>query len=128
MLDAFSSDANPVHLLTREALAGYLTRLAPNGVIVVHVSNRHMELASVVAAVGAAEGLVAYVKQDDQANDLLKDYRANAEVVVLAKSVDDIGDLPSRHGWTRLKSNGVAAWTDDYSDVLRAILRKALGH
>jgi hypothetical protein len=129
VLDAFSSDAIPVHLLTREAFAGYLTRLAPNGAIAVHVSNRHMELASVVAAVGAAEGLVAYMKRDDQANDLLKDYRANAEVVVLAKSVADFGDLPSRRGWTRLESMpGVAAWTDDYSDVLRAILRKASGH
>jgi hypothetical protein len=129
VLDAFSSDAIPVHLLTREAFAGYLTRLAPNGVIIVHVSNRHMELASVVAAVGAAEGLIAYVKQDDQANDLLKDYHANAQVVVLAKSTADLGDLPSRSGWTRLdRVAGVAAWTDDYSDVLRAILRKALGH
>ena len=126
VLDAFSSDAIPVHLLTREAFAGYLTRLAPNGVIAVHVSNRHMELASVVAAVGAAEGLVAYVKQDDQANDLLKDYRANAEVVVLAKSAADFGDLTSRRGWARLEPvPGVAAWTDDYSDVLRAIVRKA---
>jgi hypothetical protein len=129
VLDAFSSDAIPVHLLTREAFAGYLTRLAPNGAIAVHVSNRHMELASVVAAVGAAEGLVAYMKRDDQANDLLKDYRANAEVVVLAKSVADFGDLPSRRGWARLEPMpGIAAWTDDYSDVLRAILRKASGH
>jgi hypothetical protein len=48
---------------------------------------------------------------------------------LLAKSVADFGDLPSRRGWTRLESMpGVAAWTDDYSDVLRAILRKASGH
>jgi len=127
VLDAFSSDAIPVHLLTREAFAGYLARLAPNGVIAVHVSNRHMELASVVSAVGAAEGLVAYVKQDDQANDFPKDYRANAQVVVLAKSAADFGDLPYRRGWTRLDPTpSVAAWTDDYSDILRAILRKAL--
>ena len=58
VLDAFSSDAIPVHLLTREALRGYLARLAPGGVILMHISNRHMELAKVVAAVGAAEGLV----------------------------------------------------------------------
>jgi predicted O-methyltransferase YrrM len=128
VLDAFSSDAIPLHLLTREAFAGYLTRLAPNGVIAIHVSNRHMELSSVVAAVGAAGGLVAYGKQDSQANDFLKDYRANAKVVVLAKSVADVGDLPSRRGWTRLAPvPGIAAWTDDYSDVLRAILRKKLG-
>ena len=129
VLDAFSSDAIPVHLLTREAFAGYLTRLAPNGVIVVHVSNRHMELASVVSAVGAAEGLIAYVKQDDQANEFLKDYRANAQVVVLAKSVGDFGDLPARRGWRQLEPVlGITGWTDDYSDVLRAILRKMLSN
>ncbi len=44
VLDAFSSDAIPVHLLTREALAGYLARLDAGGVLVLHISNRHMEL------------------------------------------------------------------------------------
>ena len=129
VLDAFSSDSIPVHLLTREAFAGYLTRLAPDGMIVAHVSNRHMELAGVVSAVGAAEGLIAYVKQDDQANPSLKDYRANAKVVALAKSVADFGDLPARRGWRRLEPpQGAATWTDDYSDVLHAILRKMLAH
>jgi hypothetical protein len=118
-----------VHLLTREACAGYLTRLAPDGMIVAHVSNRHMELAGVLSAVGAAEGLIAYVKQDDQANPSLKDYRANAKVVALARSVADIGDLPARRGWRRLEPPlGAATWTDDYSDVLHAILRKMLAH
>src|SRR5262249_52669508 len=57
VLDAFSSDSIPVHLLTQEAFAGYLSRLPPHGVIVAHISNRHMELGRVVAAVGAANGL-----------------------------------------------------------------------
>jgi spermidine synthase len=128
VLDAFSSDAIPVHLLTREALGGYLTRLHPRGVIVMHVSNRHMELASVVAAVASAEGLAAHVKQDDRANDFRRDYRANAQVVVLARHAADLGDLPSARGWRKLDPTpGVAAWTDDYSDVLHAILRKKFG-
>jgi spermidine synthase len=128
VLDAFSSDAIPIHLLTHEALVGYLMRLAPHGVIAMHVSNRHMELASVVAAVGRAEGLTTYVKQDDQANNFLTDYRANAEVVALARSTADLGDLPSRHGWRKLDPTpGVAEWTDDYSDILHAVLRKKFG-
>jgi hypothetical protein len=126
VLDAFSSDAVPVHLLTREALHGYLARLGPHGVIVFHVSNRHMELASVVAAVGAAEGLVAYFKQDAGANDFHNDYRANSEVVAMARAVTDLGDLPSRPGWRRIELK-IAAWTDDYSDILRSILRKEFG-
>jgi predicted O-methyltransferase YrrM len=125
LLDAFSSDSIPVHLITREAFAGYLGRLAPNGAIVIHISNKHMELASVVAAVAAKVGLVSYFKRDHRANDFLK---ANTEVMVLARSAGDLGDLPSRPGWTRKEPvPGVAAWTDDYSDVLRAILRRKFG-
>jgi predicted O-methyltransferase YrrM len=125
VIDAFSSDAIPVHLLTREALAGYLSRLTPGGMIAMHVSNRHMELASVVAAVGAAEGLTTAWKQDRTANDFARDFRANAEVVALARHVSDFGDLLKRPGWRPLVPRpDVPAWTDDYSDVLRAILRK----
>jgi hypothetical protein len=113
-----------VHLLTREAFAGYLTRLAPKGVLSVHVSNRYMELAKVVAAVGATEGLVAYFKQDNTKND---DYRASAMVVALARDVADLGDLPSRPGWRKVEGGGVAPWTDDYSNVLGAIFRKKFG-
>jgi spermidine synthase len=127
VLDAFSSDAIPVHLLTREALGMYLERLTPHGVIAFHVSNRNMELASVIAAFGKAEGLAIYDKQDDQVSDFTKDYRANAEVVVLARDAADLGDLPSLRGWRKLDATpGVAEWTDDYSDILRAILRKRL--
>jgi protein-L-isoaspartate O-methyltransferase len=68
IIDAFSSDAIPVHLMTREAVAGYLSRLEDDGVLVVHISNRHMELGRVVAAVGAAEGLVTYFRRDDRPN------------------------------------------------------------
>jgi len=126
VLDAFSSDAIPVHLLTREALHGYLTRLELHGVIAFHVSNRRMELASVVAAVGATEGLTAYFKEDRGANDFLNDYRANSQVVVMARAVTDLGDLPAGSGWRRIEPK-VVAWTDDYSDILRSILRKELG-
>ena len=56
-------------LATDETLRGYLARLSPHGVIVMHISNRHMELAKVVAAVGASEGLVTFGKADDKAKD-----------------------------------------------------------
>jgi hypothetical protein len=127
ILDAFSSDAIPVHLLTREAFAGYLARLAPGGAIVVHISNRHMELASVVGAVAKAEGVIAIAKQDDQANQVLSDFRANALVAVVAREPSALGDLAAKPGWRRIEPGDVAAWTDDYSNILSAILRKKLG-
>ena len=125
MLDAFTSDAVPVHLITREALRGYLARLTPRGVIMMHISNRHMELANVAAALGAAENLVVFTKRDDRANDFAADYRANAHIAMLARNVADLGPLPEQ-GWVRAGATKVAPWTDDYSDIIGAILRKKM--
>jgi hypothetical protein len=127
ILDAFSSDAIPVHLLTREAFAVYLSHLAPHGVIVVHVSNQNMELVSVVGAVGLAEGLVAYVKYDPASFGSDHPFRTNARAVALARDRSDFGDLTAREGWHPIVNQGVAAWTDDYSNVLGAIIRKKFG-
>jgi len=124
VLDAFSSDTIPVHLLTREAFGAYLSRLTANGTIVAHVSNRHLELVSVVAAVAATQGLVAYVKYDRTPLDTEHTYRYNSIVMALARKADDLGDLPAREGWRRATSDGVAPWTDDYSNVLGALIRK----
>src|SRR5262249_1151638 len=88
VLDAFSSDSIPVHLLTQEAFAGYLSRLAPHGVIVAHISNRHMELGRVVAAVGAANGLTTFIKHDTQDN-LQQEFYAKSIVAVLARDAAD---------------------------------------
>ena len=128
VIDAFSSDAIPVHLLTREAVTGYLSRLEKGGVIVMHISNRHMELDRVVAAVGAAERLVSYIKQDNRPEIVPPDYKSNAIVVALTRDPANLGNLPKLSGWRRLALDPrVAAWTDDYSDIVGAILRKKLG-
>ena len=124
MADGWRLMANGWRLMA----GGYLARLTPRGLVVMHLSNRHMELASVVATLAQAQGLTAYVKQDDRANDFVNDYRANANVAVLARNLADLGDLPTRRGWRKLEPTpGVSEWTDDYSDVLHAILRKKLG-
>ena len=128
VLDAFSSDVIPVHLLTREALAGYLAHLNPGGALVLHISNRHMELARVVAAMGAAEGLVTYVKEDRRPDAVPNDFKMNALVAALARSPKDLGDLVSSPGWHEIKPDQrVPAWTDDYSNIFGAIVRKKLG-
>ena len=128
ILDAFSSDVIPVHLLTREALQGYLTRLEEDGVVVMHISNTYMELGSVVAALGAAEGLTVFIKQDHRPKTSPFDFKANSLVAVLARQRADLGDLPLRPGWREIRPvPGVPAWTDDYSNILGAILRKQLG-
>jgi hypothetical protein len=127
-LDAFSSDAIPVHLLTREAFSGYLQSLAPKGMIVAHISNRHMELAPVVGAVAASHGLTAYAKLDRTPQSILKDYKANALLAVIARSEADLGDLPRQEGWKKIEPGQAAVWTDDYSNILGAILAKKFSH
>ena len=64
-----------------------------------HISNRYMELADTVAAVGAAEGLGAFIKIDDRTQTSSPDYKMNAEVVALARRPEDVGDLRVRPGW-----------------------------
>jgi len=127
VLDAFSSDAIPSHLLTREALRSYLARLTPRGIIIAHISNRHLELANVAAAVAAAEGLFTIVRVDDKATQFMTDFHAAALVAVLARNEADLGALPSVEGWHKVDGGNVAPWTDDYSDIIGAMLRKKLG-
>jgi hypothetical protein len=128
VLDAFSSDVIPVHLLTREAIRGYLSRLDRHGALVLHISNRYLELADVVAAIAREEGLTAEGKIDRRPDSVPYDYRTNAQVVVLARSSDTLRGLERVPGWAPLPFDPrVAAWTDDYSNILGAVLRKQFG-
>jgi len=126
VLDAFSSDAIPTHLLTREALRSYLAHLSPQGMLLLHISNRHLELAKVVAAVGATEGLTTLVKRDRNQIDFAADLHTAAMVAALARNDADLGDLRGADGWEKTDAAGVVAWTDDYSDIIGAMLRKKL--
>jgi hypothetical protein len=128
VLDAFSSDVIPVHLLTREAIQGYLSRLGRHGALVLHISNRYLELADVVAAIAREEGLASEGKIDVRPDTVPWNYRTNAQVVVLARSSDTLRDLERVPGWAPLpRDPRVAAWTDDYSNIFGAVLRKQFG-
>jgi hypothetical protein len=126
MLDAFSSDSVPVHLLTREAVSLYLSKLTPGGVIGFNVSNRYLELASVVNEVAASQGLVSYQKLDTAITgaEFKKNMYASAFVVVMARREEDLAGLRNRPGWSKYQAAGsVRAWTDDYSNILSAFWR-----
>jgi hypothetical protein len=124
VLDAFSSDAIPVHLLTSDAFRGYLSRLSPHGVILVHISNRHLDLAPVVANVAQSLGLVAFLKYDQNAGGFFTDLHANARVMLLARDPRDLGAAQS---WAQVRPDpSSATWTDDYSNILGVMLRKKL--
>lgn len=130
VLDAFSSDVVPVHLLTREAVGQYLGRLKPGGAIAFHISNRYLELASVIAEVGATHGLVTIVRRDDTVSkeDIRRNMYAGSLVAVVARSAGDLATLTARPGWRLQEADGsVRPWTDDYSNILAAIWRLHTG-
>ena len=77
---------------------------------------------------GATEGLSALVKTDSNQIDFTSDLRAAAMVAALARNEADLGSLLGTPGWEKAAAGGVVAWTDDYSDIIGAMLRKKLGH
>jgi SAM-dependent methyltransferase len=120
MLDAFNSDSIPAHLVSREAVRMYLTKLKPDGLILFHVSNRYMDVESLATAVALDAGLQGRVRYDD---DEEAPGKATSDYVVVARHSEDFGELNEDENWTTIeKPNGIQPWTDDYSNML-AIVR-----
>ncbi|MBL9123130.1 MAG: fused MFS/spermidine synthase, partial [Planctomycetaceae bacterium] len=119
-LDAFSSDAIPVHLLTREALELYLQKLDPRGVLVFHISNKYLDLAGVLADLAGSLGLEARVRTDsDLTKADLAAGKAPSRYLVLARNAADVGNLARSPQWKLLVPRPAERlWTDDYSNVL----------
>jgi spermidine synthase len=125
VIDAFSSDAVPMHLLTREALQLYLGKLAPNGLLALHVSNRHLDLVSVAGAVARSiPGAVAALADDRPANPGFD--RSVSQVVFVAKSQAALAPVLAWKDAKAIEAGAVQPWTDDFSDILGAILRRYL--
>ena len=119
VLDAFSSDAIPMHLLTQEAIGVYLSRLAPHGVLAVHVSNRHLRLDGLVGRLAAAHGLVALDMRDLARSDDWPKDKTPSHWLVLARAREDLGTLAQDPAWTAPPADpGEPLWTDDFSNIL----------
>jgi len=121
VVDAFSSDSIPVHLLTREALRIYVSRLNPGGIIITHISNNHLDLTGVVTETAASEGLIARLWDEDEVaggDPMIK----FSTVMLLARKDDDFGELKS---WDLQKPEpGEYPWSDDFSNLLGPLIAK----
>ena len=123
IVDAYSSDAIPIHLATQEAMKIYKDKLAPQGAVVMHVSNRHLELESVVVGIADANELKSWVYDEDSGRD--DEYIFATDVVVCAREEADIGKLASSDKWTETEpTENQRVWTDDYSNILGAVYRR----
>ncbi|RMG15467.1 MAG: hypothetical protein D6731_08370 [Planctomycetota bacterium] len=124
VMDAFSSDAVPVHLLTTEAFALYLRRLAPEGLLVLNVSNRVLDLEPLVAAQARRLGLVGRARRLARVPAELRrrDGAARSHCVVLARRAELLAFLGPR--WRALPVEDLPRpWTDDRVDLLAALAR-----
>jgi hypothetical protein len=116
ILDAFSSDSIPVHLLTREAVEMYFSKLSRDGILLVHITNRYVNLAPVLAKLADECGFVDRLRDDEQDYEIGKD---GSTWVLLARNEEDLGGLAGNPDWQKIERGGaVNVWTDDFSNIL----------
>ena len=121
MLDAFSSDSVPTHLVSREALELYLSKLARDGILLFHVSNRFLDVERLVSSLVIDRGLVAFSRFDD-AGELRKEGKSSANHLVAARRLEDLGPIAANPNWKRVtRPTDFQLWTDDYSNLLSLI-------
>lgn len=123
MLDAFSSDGVPTHLLTVEAIRLYLDKLAPGGVLVLHLTNRNLDLIGPAAAVARDAGAASLQQLFVPTPAMGAPPRiAPSAVMVLARKPEDLARFAADPRWTRTDPGGRRAWTDDYTNVAGALV------
>ncbi len=118
ILDAFSSDAIPLHLVTRNAIELAFAKLRPNGVLAFHISNRYLDLATVLGTIARDMGLDARVNFDTHVTP--DEQRAGKQMsrwLVMTRTPAAMGSLATDARWQPAPSAG-AAWTDDFSNIL----------
>jgi hypothetical protein len=117
IIDAFNSDAIPVHLLTREALELYFQKLSDDGILALHISNRYLSLEPVLGNLADDLHLAGLVEYDPDF-DRYPGKRAS-QWVILANRMKDFGNLTRDPRWKLLQRRPeVGVWTDDYSNLL----------
>ncbi len=123
-LDAFSSDAIPVHLVTREALALYLQKLKPDGSVVFHISNRYLSLDPVLVELARDAKLAGALKDYNVSSDEKTEMYYASRWVALSRSAATLAPLVKDRAWAVLPpSADVRVWTDDFSDIVDVLKR-----
>jgi hypothetical protein len=128
-VDAFIGAAIPIHLLTREALALYFKKLKPHGIVAMHISNLNLELASVAAGIAQANGAIARIYEggDVESNPALHHWVPH--VAAIARREEDFGALATSAFWpVRARDPGQRVWSDDYSNIVGAVIRRLREH
>ena len=122
VLDAFSSDSVPVHLLTSEAVELYLRKLRPDGLVALHVTNRYLNLEPVVAGVARSLGLVGLAQAHEVSPAEKRAGATSSRWIVLAPARGTLGPLLHDPRWHPLANRaGLPVWTDQFSNILDVV-------
>jgi len=123
VLDAFSSDAIPTHLLTLEAIELYYSKIAQDGLVLVHVSNRYMELAPILDRLAHRLNLVALIRNDFHSTiEEQREGKSASRWIVMAGQREALESFLADRRWHHLDGSlGGDLWTDDFTDVLKII-------
>jgi hypothetical protein len=122
ILDAYSSETIPLHLLSREALRVYRARLTPRGLLVFHISNRYFDLAPVVAGLAQDAGLEWRIRKEEVSDpDEIRRGSIPSTWAVLTSDTAALGVLAADRRWHRVPPNSADVWTDDHSSLLSAL-------
>ena len=123
IIDAFSSDAVPTHLLTVEAIDGYLKLLKPDGVVVLHLSNRNLDITLPADAAARALGVPGRHSIYIETPDSPVMAEASTEALALSPTSAGLADFRPDGGWRTLADADVRPWTDDYVNLFGAMVR-----
>lgn len=123
VLDAFSGDAIPIHLLTREAVELYLSKLMRKGVLLFHISNRHMDLAPVVDRIAAELKLTAFLRNDTELSEMERTQgRQPSTWAILAREPERLAPFRNNPKWQLLQGDRKGElWTDHYANILQVL-------
>jgi hypothetical protein len=121
ILDAFSSDAVPVHLLTKQALRLYRQKMSPGGVLVIHLSNRYLDLEPVVAHLARDASLSALIRNNTSFQASPGSQIDPSIWAILSAPGVEIQARLRAARWKSLRSTEAGVWTDDFSNVLESL-------
>jgi hypothetical protein len=127
LIDAFSSDAIPAHLLTVEAMRTYLSRIKPDGVVILHLSNRHLELRGPAHAVARAAGGVSLEQRYLKAENTPNMWDSTQDVVIVGRSPEALDPYFDAENWEIPPPSRIRPWTDDYTNLAGALWREQTG-
>jgi len=123
--DAFSSDAIPVHLLTKEAIHLYLSKLADGGILVFHISNRSIDLQPILRELAKDAHLTSLVEVAGQQTSSNPKHKLVSTWFVMARNEDDLSELRTHSQFVPpSQSPVVSLWTDDFSNLLETFKLK----